>query len=236
MKRNLILTNLLLLSTALFIGLHLKDQWTQFWADHNLRTVSAKREPVPSGAPVGQKPEIVSYGAIVENLLFSPDRNNVVVVDGAAAVVDRPKARPVLTGIVGLGAYDIALMLPAEARDSREYRRLKVGDTISGYTLVKCLDQKVLMSLDGKEVEIPISEPKHLVAREAPATTTAAAAGKSERVTTLGSAPEAQTSNPAQPAASAPPTQVPIGTVRQGKVLKSFPTPFGPMNLWVDEK
>jgi hypothetical protein len=237
MKRNLILTNLLLLSTALFIGLHLKDQWAQFWAHHNLQAVSAKREPVPSGAtPAGQRPEIVSYGAIVENLLFSPDRNNVVVVDAATAVVDRPKPKPVLTGIVGLGAYDIALMLPAEARDSSEYRRLKVGDTISGYTLVKCLDQKVLMSLDGKEVEIPISEPKHLVAREAPPMTTGAAAGKSERVTTLSSAPEAQTPSPAQPAASAATTQVPIGTVRQGKVLKSFPTPFGPMNLWVDEK
>ena len=235
MKRNLILGNLILLASALLMGLRLKSQWNEFWAHNNLQTSNANNEPVPAGAKSGrQVAGVVNYGAIVENLLFTPDRNNVVVVDPAVAVADRPKPRPVLTGIVGLGSYDIALMLPAEATDSREYRRLKVGDSISGYTLVKCLDQKVLMSLDGKEVEIPISEPKHLVAREAPPVTTGAGSAKSETVTTLGSAAGAQ--NPSvTPPAVPPPGQVPMGTVK-GKVLKSFPTPFGNMNIWVDEK
>lgn len=233
MKRNLILGNLILLTTALLMGLRLKSQWNEFWAHNNLQTSNANKEPGPAGAKSGQQAAgVVNYGAIVDNLLFTPDRNNVVAVDPAVAVADRPKPKPVLTGIVGLGSYDIALMLPAEARDSSEYRRLKVGDSISGYTLVKCLDQKVLMSLDGKEVEIPISEPKHLVAREAPPVTTGSA--KSETVTTLGSAAGAQ--NPSvTPAAAPPPGQVPGGAVK-GKVLKSFPTPFGNMNLWVDEK
>jgi len=232
MKRDLVLANVALLATALFIGVHLKSQWIQFWVENNLQAFEGKKEQAPSGAKPGvQAREVSNYGAIVESLLFNPDRNSVVVGDPAAAVADRPKPRPVLTGIVGLGAYDIALMLPAEARDNSEYRRLKVGDSISGYTLVKCLDQKVLMSLDGKEVEIPISEPRHLVARDAFPVTTGAGGSK---VTTLSSAPEAQ--NPTQPSAQPTATQVPIGTVRQGKVLKSFPTPFGPMNLWVDEK
>src|SRR5262245_381668 len=235
MKRNLILGNLILLTTALLMGFRLKSQWSEFWAHNNLRTSNANNEPVPAGAKSGrQAAGVVNYGAIVENLLFTPDRNNVVAVDPAVAVADRPKPKPVLTGIVGLGSYDIALMLPAEATDSREYRRLKVGDSISGYTLVKCLDQKVLMSLDGKEVEIPISEPKHLVAREAPPVTTGAGSAKSETVTTLGSPVGAQ--NPSvTPSAVPSPGQVPAGTVK-GKVLKSFPTPFGNMNLWVDEK
>jgi type II secretory pathway component PulC len=235
MKRDLALANVALLATALLIGRQLKGQWIQFGAENNLQALEAKKEQAPAGTKASaQSREVSNYGAIVESLLFSPDRNSVVVADPAAVVAERPKAKPVLTGIVGLGAYDIALMLPAEARDNSEYRRLKVGDSISGYTLVKCLDQKVLMSLDGKEVEIPISEPKHLVAREAAPVTTGTAGPKSERVTTLGAAPEAQ--NPTQPSAQPAATQVPIGTVRQGKVLKSFPTPFGPMNLWVDEK
>jgi type II secretory pathway component PulC len=235
MKRDLILANVALLATALFIGVHLKSQWVQFWVENNLQAFEGKKEQALAGTKPGvQLREVSNYGAIVESLLFNPDRNSVVVADPTVAIAERPKPRPVLTGIVGLGAYDIALMLPAEARDNSEYRRLKVGDSISGYTLVKCLDQKVLMSLDGKEVEIPISEPRHLVARDASPVTTGAAGSKSERVTTLSSAPEAQ--NPTQPSAQPNATQVPIGTVRQGKVLKSFPTPFGPMNLWVDEK
>jgi len=235
MKRDQILANFVLLATALFIGVHLKSQWVQFWAQNNLQAIEARKDQVAAGTKSAVQPRAVSnYGAIVESLLFNPDRNSVVVADAAVAVAERPKPKPVLTGIVGLGAYDIALMLPAEARDNSEYRRLKVGESISGYTLVKCLDQKVLMSLDGREVEIPISEPKHLVAREAAPVTTGAGGSKSERVTSLGVAPSAQ--NPIQPAAPPPATQVPVGTVREGKVLKSFPTPFGPMNLWVDEK
>jgi type II secretory pathway component PulC len=235
MKRDQILANFVLLATTLFIGYHLKSQWVQFWVENNLQAFEGKKEQAPAGTKPGVQPrEVSNYGAIVESLLFNPDRNSVVVADPTVAVAERPKPKPILTGIVGLGAYDIALMLPAEARDNSEYRRLKVGDSISGYTLVKCLDQKVLMSLDGREVEIPISEPKHLVAREAAPVTTGAGGSKSERVTSLSSAPAAQ--NPIQPAAPPPATQVPIGTVREGKVLKSFPTPFGPMNLWVDEK
>jgi type II secretory pathway component PulC len=232
MKRDLVLANVALGATALFIGHQLKSQWIQFGAENNLQALEAKKEQAATGTKaVAQPREVSNYGAIVESLLFNPDRNNVVVLDPAVAAAERPKPKPVLTGIVGLGAYDIALMLPAEARDNSDYRRLKVGDSISGYTLVKCLDQKVVMSLDGKEVEIPISEPRHLVARDASPVTTGAGGSK---VTTLSAAPEAQ--NPTQPAAPPPATQVPIGTVRQGKVLKSFPTPFGPMNLWVDEK
>lgn len=235
MKRDLILANFVLLATALFMGYHLKSQWVQFSSQNNLQAFEGKKEQAPAGTKPGTQPrEVSNYGALVENLLFNPDRNSVVVADPAVTVAQQPKPKPVLTGIVGLGAYDIALMLPAEARDNSEYRRLKVGDSISGYTLVKCLDQKVLMSSEGKEVEIPISEPKHLVAREASPVTTGAGGSKSERVTTLSSAPAAQT--PTQPSALPTATQVPIGTVRQGKVLKSFPTPFGPMNLWVDEK
>ena len=232
MKRNLILANLFLVATALFVGHQLKSQWIQFGVENNLQALEAKKEQAAAGTKaVAQPREVSNYGAIVESLLFNPDRNSVVVIDPATVVAERPKPKPILTGIVGLGAYDIALMLPAEARDNSEYRRLKVGDSISGYTLVKCLDQKVLMSLDGKEVEIPISEPKHLVARDASPVTTGAGGSK---VTTLGAAPNAQSAT--RPAAQPPATQVPIGTVIQGKVLKSFPTPFGPMNLWVDEK
>jgi hypothetical protein len=232
MKRDLVLANVALFATALFIGHQLKSQWIQFGVENNLQAFEAKKEQAPVGTKAVVQPrEVSNYGGIVESLLFSPDRNNVVLADPALPVAQQPKPKPILTGIVGLGAYDIALMLPAEARDNSEYRRLKVGESISGYTLVKCLDQKVLMTLDGKEVEIQISEPKHLVAREASPTTTGAGGSK---VTTLSGAPETPT--PTQPSAQPTATQVPIGTVRQGKVLKSFPTPFGPMNLWVDEK
>ena len=107
---------------------------------------------------------MTSYVAIVDNNLFALDRNNVIPLDPQSSVVNKPK--PILTGILGFGGQDLALMLPADAKDSRDYRQLKIGDTIDGYTLVKFLDQKVTMSVGGKELEIPLSEPSKLVARD----------------------------------------------------------------------
>jgi hypothetical protein len=237
MKRNLLLTNLFLLITAVFFGLQLKNQWSQFQAQNNLLALNTQPDPVQTGTRAAGRPaEVLNYGAIVENLLFSPDRDNIVLPEAPTAVPEQLKPKPILTGIVGLGSHDIALMLPPDAKDNSDYRRLKVGDSIGAYTLVKCLQQKVVMSLDGKEMEIPISEPKNLVAREASTRPNVPSPPKSERVTTLGSVPEVQPPNPAQSSLPSTAGQVPIGTVRQGKVLKSFPTPFGPMNVWVDEK
>jgi hypothetical protein len=236
MKRNLILINLILLATVLLLGAHFKKQWAGFQAQNNLGLLNPKPGlEQPGASPASRPAEVSNYGAIVESLLFSPDRNNFVVPDAPAAMAEQAKPKPVLTGIIGLGSHEIALMLPADARDSSDYRRLKVGDSIGAYKLVRCLEQKVVMSLDGKEVEIPISEPKSLLAREYPAAQPAVAGAKPDRVTSLGQPPDATGPAPAQPNLP-PPSQVPIGTVRQGKVLKSFPTPFGPMNIWVDEK
>lgn len=236
MKRKLVLANLFLLATAVLLGLHLKRQWAEFQANNNLLLLAGKPDPLQVGTKAAGRPaEVANYGAIVENLLFSPDRNNLVIPDPPPATAEQVKPKPLLTGIVKIGGQEIALMLPADAKDSSDYRRLRVGDSIGAYTLARCLEQKVVMSLDGKEVEIPISEPKSLLARDyAPARP--AVPGPSERVTTVSAMPDAQPPNPAPPSAPLPATSVPIGTVRQGKVLKSFPTPFGPMNIWVDEK
>jgi hypothetical protein len=244
MKRNILAADLVLAATAVLLGLHLKNEWRQYQAQHNLAALNPKADQAQVAAKSpGKSPEVKNYGAIVEDLLFSPDRNNVVIPDDAEPIVNKPKPRPLLTGILGLGSYDLALMLPADAKDSSEYRRLKVGDSISGYTLVKCLDQKVVMSLDGKEVEVPLSEPSKLVAREyTPPETTASTAARTERVTSV--ADEGAAGNSAQggsspAAASKVPAgrdTAPIGTVKDGKVKKSIPSPFGPIVVWVDEK
>lgn len=243
MKRNILLANLGLAAMAVLLGLHLKSEWRQYQAQHNLAALNPKPDRAHLAAkPAGKSPDASNYGAIVDSLLFSPDRNSVVVADGPEPAANQAKPRPILTGILGLGGYDLALMLPADAKDSSEYRRLKVGDSISGYTLLKCLDQKVVMSLDGKEVEVPLSEPNKLVAREyTPPETTASSATRTERVTSVAEEGAGVNSAPGGsigPARNVPAGKdsAPVGTVRDGKVKKSFPSPFGPIVAWVDEK
>ena len=177
---------------------------------------------------------------IVDNNLFAMDRNNVIPPEPQSFVVNRPK--PILTGILGFGGQDLALMLPADAKDSRDYRQLKIGDTIDGYTLVKFLDQKVTMSVGGKEIEIPLSEPTKLVAREQAVTAPSqppAGSANAARVTTLDLGADSSRSAAGSVPNQNPPAsrdQAPVGTVVDGKVKRSIPSPFGPFTIYTRDK
>jgi hypothetical protein len=239
-KRNLILLNLLLVGTALLLFLYLNSQRNQFWVSHNLSILN----PKPDGAsaaqiPVAKPVPVASYVAIVDNNLFSLDRNNVIPLE-PQAVVNKPK--PILTGILGFGGQDLALMLPADAKDSRDYRQLKIGDNIDGYTLVKFLDQKVTMSVGGKELEIPLSEPTKLVARELAVTAPsppATGSANTARVTSIDPGADSTRSNAANvpnPPPQASSDQAPVGTVVNGKVKRSIPSPFGPFTIYTRDK
>ena len=240
-RRNLILLNLLFTGTALLLFHHLNSQRIQFWGSHNLTILNPGPERSSAAQNSAATPApVTSYVAIVDNNLFALDRNNVIPPEPEASVINKPK--PTLTGILGFGGQDLALMLPADAKDSRDYRQLKIGDTIDGYTLVKFLDQKVTMSVGGKELEIPLSEPTKLVAREqtvaAPSQTTAGAA-TAGRVTTLdlggdSSRPSAGNVPNQNPPASR--DQAPVGTVVDGKVKRTIPSPFGPFTIYTRDK
>ena len=190
--------------------------------------------------PVVKPIPVTSYVNIVDNNLFALDRNNVIPPEPQASVVNQPK--PILSGILGFGGQDLALMLPANANDSRQYRQLKIGDAIDGYTLVKFLDQKVIMSVSGKEIEIPLSEPTKLVAREqtvaAPSQATAGSANTG-RVTTVDPGADSTRSTAGNVPSQNPPAsrgQEPVGTVRDGKVMKSIPSPFGPFRIYTEDR
>ena len=240
-RKNLILLNLLLVGTALLMFLYLNRQRNQFWASYNLSIFN----PKPDGASVAQNPgakpvPVASYVAIVDNNLFTLDRNNVIPQDPEASVVNKPK--PILTGILGFGGQDLALMLPADAKDNRDYRQLRIGDTIDGYTLIKFLDQKVTMSIGGKELEIPLSEPAKLVARELPVTAPSqptTGSGNAARVTSIDPGADSARSTAANvpnPPPQASSDQAPVGTVVDGKVKRSIPSPFGPFTIYTRDK
>jgi hypothetical protein len=240
-KRNLILLNLLLTGTTLLLFHHLNSQRIQFWASHNLSNLNPRPEGSTVAPNSAAKPvPVTSYVAIVDNNLFAIDRNNVIPPEPQSFVINRPK--PILTGILGFGGKDLALMLPADAKDSRDYRQLKIGDTIDGYTLVKFLDQKVTMSVGGKELEIPLSEPAKLVARELAVTTPsqpATGSGNAARVTTIGPGADSTGSTAANvpnPPPQASRDQAPVGTVVNGKVKRSIPSPFGPFTIYTRDK
>jgi hypothetical protein len=237
-KRNLLLMNVLLLGAVLVQVWYLRNQWHEFQVQHLVLQQNARAESKPNAPAAPAKPaEVANYTAIVENLLFAPERNPVIPVETTATAT--PLApKPVLMGTVSLDGDEYALMISADPKDSKEYRRLKVGESLGGYTLVKILDQKVAMNAAGTNVEIRLNEPSRLVARDVgPQATTAATGGAN--VTTVGGTgtpPQGSTAVASPNAQGVPPGGIPVGTIIQGRRKTLVPSPFGPMEAWVDVK
>lgn len=242
MKRRLILVNLSLLGLVAALALQLRSQWKSYQLTHHSALLNAKAERSNQPGKTAMKPlEVLNYSAIVDNHLFTPDRNNIIPPDVTVPAKTLPK--PVLTGVIGLGEEEFALMISADPKEGRDSKRLKVGESISGYTLVKIFDQKVLMGVDGQEVEIRISEPTQLVAREINPPAPPVTPSNSARVSTVGSAAGSEASSasaasgrPAPNGALPRPQDVPDGTVIGNKKKVVNHSPFGDMVVWVDVK
>ncbi|MFN8005682.1 MAG: hypothetical protein U0V70_01370 [Terriglobia bacterium] len=235
MKKQVLILNLILLALCVWLGIQVKRTWVSYQTTHNPSFLKAKLDGgSPASKPVSGLPPVVSYAPLVENNLFSPDRTNVVPQDPAASQKTMPP-KPVLMGIMGFVDDPVALMVSGDPKASKDYQRIRKGGAIDGYQLLKFDDQKVVMNFDGKEVEVRLNEPSKLVPRDVAAQELPGT--RDSQVNTVGQSPAATDSAPATSAVSAPRTEtVPVGTVVNGRVKKIVPSPFGPMEAWVDVK
>ncbi|PYV45195.1 MAG: hypothetical protein DMG06_03455 [Acidobacteria bacterium] len=236
MKRNLILTNLLLTGLAVWLGYQFRNQWMLYQRQHNVAALNPKTGAIASiEKPTAQTGEVPNYVATVDNHLFNADRNNFIPQDQPAQAKELPP-KPILVGTLQLDEDEFALMISDVQKDKPSYTRIKVGESLDGYTLVRILDQKVMMRADGKDIEVRLNEPSKLVARElTPPSTASNPSSNAGRVTTVGSV---STGNPAG-ANAAPPLAkgvIPEGTIVNGRRKKWVPSPFGPMETWEDVK
>lgn len=233
MRKQYLVLSLILAGVALCQAYLLKKQWQLYREGHNLALL---RPPTNTAGgtrrSTDKQLEPPNYSAIVDNHLFVADRNSVIPPEPVAPEAKALAPKPFLMGIMTLSGDAVALMISADPRDGRDYRRLKVGESINEYKLTKILDQSVMMSANGKEVEVRLNEPAKLVARDLMPSAPSPTSGP--QVTTVGATGSSSTSS-----SSGGPTQsvaVPDGTVVGGKRKVVVASPFGPMETWVDVK
>ncbi|MBM3801033.1 MAG: hypothetical protein FJW26_01850 [Acidimicrobiia bacterium] len=236
MNRNWMLLNIALCSTALLLGYELRKQWRAYRIAHD----SAKLQP--QGAAAFQRPPSApgsvvppNYSAIVDKHLFNLERNNLVPPEPEPAAAMKVLApRPILMGTMGLSGSSYALMVSGSGRGSNIYRRLKVGEDLDGYRLVRVLHDKVVMSADGKELDVRIADQPR--PRSQPtAYAGGVGAGGGTRVSALGS--PASSASATQPSAGQmPDPDAPEGTVFNGRRKRIVASPFGPTTVWEDAK
>ena len=241
MRRNLILLNVALMGAAMLLGYTLVGQWRQFEAGHG-RDLSDRRAGETPGASDGPaSPASASgFAAIVDYHLFNPDRNN----DLPQELSDEPpqalRPRPVLMGTMGISGEDYALMVPGGPGNSGSlYRRLKVGEVLDGYTLVRIGMDRVVMKTGSREVEVGMDDRTRKPKRTA--RTARPVESDLSRTTAVGSGSRRTSASKRRSAGSergrpSDTRNLPVGTVRDGRRLVEAPTPFGPIKVWVEQK
>jgi hypothetical protein len=233
MNRNWMLLNLVLCITASLLAFQLRKQWQTFYASHNAARIQ------PQSAQPTQYPGAVSklltppnYSAIVDKHLFNLERNNVVPVDPPPPSEPKVVApKPILMGTMGLAGSTYALMVSGAGGDSKLYRRLRVGEQLDGYTLVKVLHDKVVMSAEGTELDVRIADQPKPRSQAAPDVTASGTGNRVSAVGTSGNPNPAQVDSPQTPAPDAP-----DGTVFNGRRKRIVASPFGPTIVWEDVK
>ena len=234
MNKKLIALNLLLVGSVLLSARYFQREWKAYEQRHQIaRLTGIEEKTVATRSAAAKEGEVPNYSAIVDKDLFALDRNNLIAVDPPAHT-SFMAPKPVLMGTLELDAEAFALMISGDPRqDNSNYKRIKIGDSLDGYTLTKILDQKVLMTAEGKEVEVRLNEPSKLVARDQGPAGSVGAPGNGNRVTSVGS------SNPVTGATTSseqPKAYIPPGTIVNGRRKIVVPSPFGPMESWEEVK
>ena len=243
MKRRTVQVNLLLLGLAVLWVYLLADNWGMAEGEGRLDSPGPEAATAASSRPASRA-SASDAGAIAGHHLFHSDRHNDLPEEALEEPEEQRRPAPVLMGTMGLGGEDVALMVSGGSRSSGGlYRRLKVGEELDGYTLVRIEADRVVMKTGAREIKVGMhdrSRKPRRTARTAPPAqtarprTTGVGSGSSSRDKRKGAAGR-------QPARSKrkqlPKTwEVPLGTVRDGKRLIEEQTPFGAVRVWVEHK
>ena len=238
MKRRTVQINLALLGLAAL--------WVTLLAG-NRGPFEAERRPDPPapGAAAASSPGSASpasasdAAAIAGHHLFHPDRHNDFPEEATEDAEESLGPAPVLMGTMGIGGQDVALMVSRGSRSSGGlYRRLKVGEALDGYTLLRVEGNRVVMKAGATEVKVSIDDRPGGSARQAKSARPAARPRTARPTSTGVGSPNRRPAGrrPGRSTHSIPPANLPAGTVRDGKRLVIISTPFGDIRRWVEDK
>lgn len=163
--RNL-LNNFNLLNIVLITGIILMLYYLLFPAlktEIKFTLPAAKESHVEAIKPPSAvaSPSLIDYAVIAENNLFHPQRRIPAEKTAAEAL---PKPEFVLYGIMSgppavVFIEDLRAPISTTGRGKRQ-RRLQVGDTMSGYTLVEIGKDKIVMARDDDRIEVKATDLK----------------------------------------------------------------------------
>ncbi len=234
--RRIWVLNISLFAVLTALSIRLYEEWIMFDATHQTGAVEPERETLmklPSGVPANA-PAPANWTDIPSHNPFSFDRTDIAILEPKAPPAPpAPKIpvgpKPVLFGTMTLGKEMTAMIAPGKP-GSRNYKPMKVGETVDGWTIVSISDKAVVVKGNEVEETILLNDPTAQIAREH--TRTIETPPAPNVISVGGSAPASAPSASAQPAAAAPP-QGPAQPGQRRTVTQV--TPFGVRQVEIEE-
>jgi len=239
-RRERIVLLLCLVVANVGLGWHLERLWREYRGRTQwVYAAAAPEPPAVAAADSAQPATSQNFGDIVDRNLFSPQRTN--QPPQAAQEVKAPEL-PLLYGSMNLGNGWFALIAPG-GESSPTPKRVVPGDEIGGYKLVSIAASQVVLSWQGKQVTVDVSESARRIPRivERAATTETGsgrpqpgpaptAPGRSPVISVGGSAEKEHVNEPWSPPGATEDT--PEGTIINGRRKVVVDTLFGKQIEW----
>jgi len=170
--RRIWILNLSLIAALAAISVRLYEEWIMFDATHQTGSVAPERETftkLAAGVPPNA-PAPANWTDIPSHNPFSFDRTDIAILEPKAPPPPpAPKVqvgpKPVLFGTIILGSDPIAMLAPGKP-GSREYKPMKIGETIDGWTIVSIADKSVVIKGNEVQETILMNDPTAQIPRE----------------------------------------------------------------------
>src|SRR5438045_3727418 len=141
-----------ILDVALFallaaIAVRFHNEWIMFRATHQSAAIEPEREKfakLSAGVPPNT-PAPANWTDIPSHNPFSFDRTDIAILEPKAPPAPKIQVgpKPVLFGIMSLGKEIMAMIAPGKP-GSRDYKPMRVGETIDGWTIVSISDKSLV--------------------------------------------------------------------------------------------
>jgi len=224
--RRFLILDLLLGAVVVAAGLRLHNDWIVFEATHQPAAVQPQRETAPALA----LPGAVSSAApadwieIPSRNPFSFDRTDIAILEPKATPV-QTGPKPFLFGTISLGKDRLAMVAPGKP-GNRNYRPMKTGEVIDGWTVVEISDKSIVIEANSVRESVIMNDPSAQIERDH--TRTLATAPTPVAPVPAPGAPAAPTF--AAPAPATTPTQPATGQTQPRRRVIQM-TPFGPREI-----
>ena len=239
MKR-LLIWNLLLAVCATAGIYELRRVWMDTRAQEDavlLRKTKAPKVDVPAPPAKPAPFQAISYNDVAQKMLFSKDRNPNLEPPPPPPLPPPPPPMPALPhlyGVLGLPTGAVAIM---SEKGGGPQKKIRVGDPIGEFKIAKLDTERITLDWKGKLVEKTIDEmlDRTVVAAAAdagPARAALAAPPPPSGPPGMGVEIGASGQKSVRACLDQTTETSPPGTVLEGYVKTSRPTPFGPACRW----